>query len=157
MGLIIYTGGTFDLPHAGHVQFLKRCAELGEVVVSLNTDEFIESYKGKSPVMSYQERKAVLEEFRSVSKVIPNEGGADSKPAILSVDPDIIAIGSDWAVKDYYSQMGFDQHWLDSHGLSLIYIPYTQGISSTEIKQRLIQVEVSRLVDLEVNRRMFDQ
>lgn len=137
MGLVIYTGGTFDLPHSGHVQFLKKCAELGEVIVSLNTDEFIESYKGKSPVMSYEERRAVLEEFKSVSRVIPNEGGADSKPAILSVDPDIIAIGSDWAVKDYHSQMSFDQYWLDSHGLSLIYIPYTEGISSTEIKRRL--------------------
>lgn len=137
MGLKIYTGGTFDLPHSGHVNFLKRCAELGEVVVSLNTDDFIEAYKGKAPIMSYAERKAVLEEFISVAEVIPNEGGADSKPAILSAQPDIIAIGSDWARKDYYTQMGFTQMWLDKHNISLIYIPYTEGISSTEIKRRL--------------------
>jgi len=137
MGLTVYTGGTFDLPHSGHVSFLRKCAQLGKVIVALNTDEFIEHYKGKPPVMSYQERRAVLEEFRCVSRVIPNTWGADSKPTIEKVLPDIIAIGSDWARKDYYKQMQFDQDYLDENGISLIYIPYTQGISSTEIKRRL--------------------
>lgn len=137
MGLIVYTGGTFDLPHSGHVKFLQKCAELGQVVVALNTDEFIAKYKGKPPVMSYAEREAVLLEYRSVATVVPNSGDADSKPAIELVTPDIIAIGSDWARKDYYKQMSFDQDWLDERGISLIYIPYTQGISSTEIKRRL--------------------
>lgn len=134
---IVYTGGTFDTPHWGHVEFLRKCAEYGTVIVSLNTDEFIEAYKGKRPVMSYDERKAVIEEFRSVMIVIPNTGGADSRPAILSVVPDIIAIGSDWATKDYHKQMGFTQEWLDQRGIDLLYIPYTEGISSTEIKARL--------------------
>lgn len=134
---IVYTGGTFDIPHRGHVEFLKQCASYGDVFVSLNTDEFIESYKGKPPIMSYEEREAVLLEFRSVTAVIPNEGGADSKPAILEVMPDIIAIGSDWARKDYHAQMGFTQDWLDDFGFDLLYIPYTEGISTTEIKARL--------------------
>lgn len=137
MGLIIYTGGTFDLPHSGHVNFLRECAKIGEVTVSLNTDEFIADYKGKAPVMTYDERLQVLSEFRCVSNVIPNIGGADSKPAILGVRPDIIAIGSDWARKDYYLQMGFSQDWLDELNISLIYIPYTPGISSTEVKRRM--------------------
>jgi glycerol-3-phosphate cytidylyltransferase-like family protein len=105
--------------------------------VSLNTDEFIAEYKGKPPVMTYEEREAVLLEFRSVYEVVANVGGADSKQAIILANPDIIAIGSDWARKDYYKQMGFTQDWLDEHGISLIYIPYTEGISSTEIKRRL--------------------
>lgn len=137
MGLTIYTGGTFDLPHSGHVNFLRECAKLGEVTVSLNTDEFIADYKGKPPVMTYNERLQVLSEFRCVSNVIPNIGGADSKPSILEVRPDIIAIGSDWARKDYYLQMGFSQDWLDELNISLIYIPYTPGISSTEVKRRM--------------------
>ena len=139
MGLTVYTGGTFDLYHSGHANFLARCAELGDVVVSLNTDEFIEAYKGKAPVISYAEREAVLLSCRSVSAVIPNFGGADSKPAIEMSSPDIIAIGSDWARRDYYSQMGFTQDWLDDRGISLMYIPYTAGISSTAIKARLVR------------------
>lgn len=137
MGLIVYTGGTFDLPHAAHASFLKRCAEIGDVTVALNTDEFIEQYKGKPPVMSYAERRAVLMEFRSVSRVIQNEGGADSKPSILRVMPDVIVIGSDWAKKDYYKQMDFTQDWLDENGISLMYVPYTKGISTTELKRRM--------------------
>lgn len=137
MGLKIYTGGTFDLPHSGHVNFLRKCAQLGDVYLSLNTDSFIEAYKGKPPVMSFQERRAVLEEFKSVTFIIENWGGADSRDVIEVINPDIIAIGSDWARKDYYKQMGFDQDWLDERNISLIYIPYTEGISSTEIKRRL--------------------
>jgi len=136
MGLI-YTGGTFDLFHAGHVEFLKRCATFGNVWVSLNTDEFIETYKGKPPVMSYGERASVLEACKYVTFVVPNSGGADSKPTIDLVEPDLIVIGSDWARRDYHKQMGFTQDWLDERGIGLIYLPYTTGISSTEIKQRL--------------------
>lgn len=133
----IYTGGTFDLFHAGHLAFLQSCAEFGDVYVSLNTDEFILEYKGKAPVMNFDERAAVLLGCRYVSGVVMNKGGHDSKPAILEVQPNVIAIGSDWARKDYYSQMMFDQDFLDEHGISLLYIPYTKGISSTLIKSRL--------------------
>lgn len=137
MGLSVYTGGSFDLFHAGHVQFLKRCAELGSVTVSLNTDEFIIAYKGKGLVMNYEERKSVLESCRYVDRVVPNIGGADSRLAIDLVKPDLIVIGSDWARRDYYAQMQFDQDWLDERGIGLAYIPYTAGISSTDIKARL--------------------
>lgn len=138
MGLTLYTGGTFDLFHAGHVKFLQRCSEIAdEVVVSLNTDEFIKAYKKKAPVMTYEERLGTLAGCRYVDRVVPNVGGVDSKVAIDRVRPDIVAIGSDWARKDYYTQMMFDQDWLDERNISLIYIPYTDGISSTDIKNRL--------------------
>ncbi len=137
MGLKVYTGGTFDLIHSGHVNFLQRCAEIGSVTVALNTDEFIAEYKGKPPVMSYDERFAVLSEFRCVTNILPNTGGADSTEAIEGVNPDVIAIGSDWARKDYYKQMGFTQDWLDERNSSLMYIPYTKGISTTELKRRM--------------------
>ncbi len=95
MGLTIYTGGTFDLFHKGHAQFLERAAQLGDVVVALNTDEFITEYKSKSPVMTYREREAVLLSCKWVTAVVPNAGGADSKIAIDQVQPDYIIIGSD--------------------------------------------------------------
>ena len=135
---VVYTGGTFDLFHAGHVEFLRRCSELGSVVVSLNTDEFIEEYKGKPPVLSYADRRDVLLACRYVDSVVPNTGGTDSRIAIEAVEPDLIVIGSDWARRDYYTQMAFDQDWLDERGIGLCYIPYTQGISSTAIKERML-------------------
>lgn len=137
MGLSVYVGGTFDLYHVSHAMFLKRCAELGSVTVSLNTDEFIQDYKGKPPVIPYEERAAVLLSCRYVSAVVPNVDGADSRTAIELVKPDIIVVGSDWARRDYYAQMGFDQDWLDERGIAMCYVPYGKTTSTTKIKERM--------------------
>ena len=145
MGKIVYTGGTFDIFHSGHIRFLKACRRLagddGKVVVSLNTDAFIEAYKGKSPIMSFDERKEILLGCRFVDSVVQNVAGADSKPTIIQVQPDLIVIGDDWAKKDYYAQMQFTQAWLDARLIQLVYVPYTKGISTTELKQRIAGVK----------------
>ena len=136
--MILYTGGTFDLFHYGHMSFLKKCNNISDkLVVSLNTDEFIKSYKGKAPIMSYKEREQALKNFGIVDEIVPNISGKDSKPTILMVKPNIIAIGDDWCKKDYYQQMDFTQEWLDNNNIVLVYIPYTRGISSTELKSRI--------------------
>lgn len=134
---ILYTGGTFDLFHYGHINFLKKCYCLCEnIVVGLNSDEFVNQYKEK-PIMSYEEREKSLIECKYISRIVRHDSGFDSKPTILSVKPNIIAIGDDWCHKDYYAQMGFDQQWLDDNNIVLAYIPYTKGISTSEIKNRI--------------------
>lgn len=136
---VLYTGGTFDLLHYGHFNFLKKCKQISDrVVVSLNTDSFIRSYKSE-PVFSYEERRLALLHCQYVDDIIENTFGADSKPAIMSVRPHIIAIGDDWVNKDYYSQMRFSQEWLDLNKIVLVYIPYTKGISSSEVKKRVLK------------------
>jgi cytidyltransferase-like protein len=142
---IVYSGGSFDTPHFGHLHFLWQCrriaGENGKVVISLNTDDFIERYKGRAPLMSYDERAKFLRWSGNVNEMVPNEGGEDSKPTILKVSPDFIVVGSDWAKKDYYAQMQFTQDWLDDNQIVLIYVPYTEGISSTQIKERMRKYE----------------
>lgn len=138
--MIVYTGGTFDLFHAGHARLLKQCHDIadgGTVVVAVNTDDFVESYKER-PICSLQERIAAVASCKWVDAVIVNEGGADSKPAILTVCPDVIVVGSDWEHKDYHKQMGFTQEWLDLHGIQVRFVPYTEEISSTIIKSRIL-------------------
>lgn len=139
--MILYTGGTFDLFHWGHINFLKECRKLvgadGKVVVSLNKDEFVLRYKKQKTVFSLEERKTMILASGFADQVITNEGDEDSKWAIERVRPNIIAISSDWARRDYYSQMRFTQDWLDERGIILAYIPHTKGISSTEIRYRL--------------------
>lgn len=150
----VYTGGTFDMLHAGHMNFFRRIKKLFpecRLVVGLNTDEFVLSYKKKKPVFNYTERKQHLEWCGLVDDVIANESGADSKPTILKaftvvLSPEIamitqeykiIAIGQDWLAKDYCKQMQFDNQWLTDNDISLIYVPHTDNISSSIIKERL--------------------
>jgi glycerol-3-phosphate cytidylyltransferase len=142
---VVYTGGTFDLLHAGHVDFLRQCYiaaghPYGQVIVGLNTDEFVEEFKGRRPVCSYEERAEVLQAIRYVSKVIPNVSGADSKPAILEAKPDLVIIGSDWAPetgRDYYAQMQFTPTWLYEHGIELCYVNRQREISTTDLRRRV--------------------
>lgn len=138
--MIVYTGGTFDVPHVGHVKFLQLCKRYFpecELVVALNTDEFIKQFKSKPPLFSYSERESYLYLTGLVNQVIRNFGGADSRHAILSVAPHVIAVGNDWLEKDYCSQMGFDAQWLTDHDIALMYIPRPGGLSSSLIKERL--------------------
>jgi glycerol-3-phosphate cytidylyltransferase len=137
---VVYTGGTFDLFHSGHVNLLKRCKEVagnGLVIVSLNTDDFIWQFKNKKPICSEEERREVLLACKYVDEVVMNVGGADSRIAISQVEPNYIVVGSDWAERDYYAQMSFDQKWLDERGIGLVYVPYTKTISSTQIRSRM--------------------
>lgn len=87
--------------------------------------------------MTLEERVAVLQGCKYVDQVIVNWGGKDSRIAILSVMPNVVVIGDDWKQKDYYTQMGFTQEWLDRYNIQIVYVPYTPTISTTEIKGRL--------------------
>lgn len=137
--MIVYTGGTFDLFHSGHVELLEYChaiANGGLVIVSLNTDDFVERYKGGRPIATYKQREDVLLATRYVHRVIPNYNGEDSKPTILEIKPDVIVIGMDWLEKDYCKQMNFTPSWLNEHRISLCYVPRTRGVSTTALKEK---------------------
>jgi glycerol-3-phosphate cytidylyltransferase len=141
MGLRVYSGGTYDLFHAGHVEMLRRLRDIagpdGVVIVALNTDEFVKEFKGSAPVMSYEERETVLKACRYVDVVVKNIGGADSKPTILETKADFVIAGTDWAEKDYMKQMGFTREWLEDNNVGFGYLPYTPGISTTDLKKRI--------------------
>jgi len=136
--MIVLTLGTFDLFHYGHVRLLLRCRGLagpsGKVIVALNPDAFVEQFKGRRPVLSYEDRKEVLEACRYVDKVVANDGGADSKPVITRVRPDLIVVGDDWKHRDYYAQLSVTEAWLEQQDIRVIYVPYTSTISSSQIR-----------------------
>ena len=135
---VVYTGGTFDLFHIGHIELLQYCASLGDrVVVGLNTDEFVERYKGKPSIMGYNERRDILRATRYVDHVIRNIGDEDSKEILEIVKPNIIVIGMDWLARDYCKQMGFTPEWLSEKEIILCYAPRTKGVSTTQLKERV--------------------
>ena len=147
----VYTAGTFDLPHLGHFKLLNMCKRIAgreaEVCVVLNTDDFVESYKGSKPVLTYEERAATLEEVYPDMWVYPNNHGPKCWQSILDDIPGdpaehewVIVIGSDWKDKDYAAQMGVPEKQRELFESRLIYVPYTSGISTTEIKRRLKEI-----------------
>jgi glycerol-3-phosphate cytidylyltransferase len=123
----VLTYGTFDLFHPGHVQLLKRARELGSrLVVGLSTDEF-NTLKGKQSVMSYEDRKAVLEACRYVDEVIPEEEWTQKPSDALRLSASVFVMGDDWSGK-------FD--FMAQH-CSIVYLARTPNVSSTQIKQRM--------------------
>lgn len=135
----VITIGTFDIPHYGHVRLLRRCEQLGELVVGLNTDEFIEGYKGSKPVFCYAQRERSIREFGFNCEVLPNSQDSGSiLPLLNYVQPSFIVIGTDWLRRDYLAQIGVSVEQLEELDISLVYVPYTQEISTTEIKKRCL-------------------
>jgi glycerol-3-phosphate cytidylyltransferase len=128
------TIGTFDCLHYGHLHLLMRCGDLAdEVVVGVNSDRFVMSYKQTPPLFSEIERIYALETLGYEVELNTSSG----RELIESVEPDLLVIGSDWARKDYLAQIGVTQDWLDERSIIVAYVPYTRGISTTLIKERL--------------------
>lgn len=138
----VLTMGTFDLPHPGHVALLRECRKLagvdGRVVVGLNLDSFVARFKERAPVMSYAERAEVLSACRYVDEIVENDG-RDQPAMIEKVGPDWLAIGVDWARRDYYGQLEISPQWLAERNISLVYLAHlrSDAISTTKLRGRM--------------------
>lgn len=123
----ILTYGTYDLLHWGHIRLLKRAKQLGDyLIVALSTDEF-NAIKGKKAYHSYDERKMMLEAIRYVDLVIPEDNWDQKKQDIEAYHADVFVMGDDWEGK-------FDEL---KEVCEVVYLPRTEGISTTKIKEDL--------------------
>ena len=103
----VFVNGTFDILHSGHLELLNYAKTLGYVYVGIDTDECVKGKKGHTrPVHNQEERKFLLENLRSVDKVIFFSSEPEFEELIKSLQPDIIIVGSDWkeksTIKSYY-------------------------------------------------------
>ena len=130
----VITYGTYDLLHWGHIRLLKRARSLGDyLIVALSTDE-INEFKGKKAYHSYEERKLMLEAIRYVDLVIPENDWEQKRGDIVKFDVDVFAIGDDWEGKfDYLEDL-----------CEVVYLPRTDGISTTKIKQDLEKLSAKK-------------
>lgn len=121
----VITYGTFDILHYGHINLLKRAKALGDfLIVAISTDEF-NALKGKKSYYPYEVRKAMLEAIKYVDLVIPETCWEQKVEDVKKYNVDIFTMGSDWEGK-------FD--FLKNY-CEVIYLPRTEGISSTKIKE----------------------
>ena len=124
----VITYGTFDLLHAGHINLLRRAKELGDyLIVVVSTDEFNWNEKRKKCYFSYEERKKLVEAVRYVDLVIPEENWDQKISDVKEYHVDTFVMGDDWKGK-------FD--FLKDY-CEVVYLPRTEGISTTKIKQDL--------------------
>lgn len=131
----LLTIGTFDIPHVGHAAFLQSCdAQADEVIVGVNSDDFIATYKGDRPIFNQNERLALIREL-GYEQVVLNPGPGQA--LIKMYQPDCVAIGTDWLAKDYLAQIGLEPDWFTKTGTCLLYLPYTPGITTSDIRRRL--------------------
>lgn len=134
----VITYGTFDLLHVGHVNLLRRARALGDrLIVALSTDEF-NAGKHKTAFLPYEDRKIILESIRYVDMVIPEETWDQKIDDVKKFKIDTFVMGDDWQGK-------FD--FLKEY-CNVVYLPRTQGVSTTEVKYKLANGESTLYTDM---------
>lgn len=125
----VMTVGTWDLLHFGHINLFRRCQGLGELYIGVNSDRFVLEYKGITPAEPESRRMQNVEPF-GLGFIHDDYMIGD----LERIRPSFLVVGSDWHVKRYHEQIKVTQEELDELDVSVIYVPATKGISSTQLR-----------------------
>lgn len=133
--MLVYTVGTFDLLHVGHVALLEQCRALGNVVaVGVASDSVVNSYKPNVPVIPLDERVEMLKSLRCVDIVRPYYE-LEYVSACRELDVDIFVIGEDWGNKAHNIAV---ESYLKEKGKKVTQVVYNLRTSSTTIKKNVL-------------------
>ncbi len=133
--MIVYTVGTFDLLHVGHLALLEYCKTLGDVVaVGVASDQVVNSYKPNVPVVPLEQRMEMLKALRCVDIVRPYHE-LEYVSGCRDLDVDIFVIGEDWGKKPHNIAV---ELYLKNRGKKIIPVLYNPRTSSTQIKHNVI-------------------
>lgn len=125
----VLTYGTFDLLHFGYIEILRRAKKLGDyLIVAVSTDEFNE-IKGKKAYHNYESRKKMLEAIRYVDLIIPENDWKQKRNDVIDYKVDVVVMGSDWENNENFECL--------RDICEVVYLPRTEGISTTKIKKNL--------------------
>ena len=138
MSRIVITYGTYDLFHIGHLRLLNRLRELGDsLIVGVSTDEF-NAQKNKKSIIRFEDRIEIVRSLKCVDMAIPESSWDQKASDIRKYGVSVFGMGHDWEGK-------FDH--LSEH-CEVVYLPRTENISSTQIKQALAVVDHSHIDEL---------
>lgn len=132
-----YTCGVFDLLHIGHLNLLERCKEYCDIlIVGVCDDNYVRNIKGKTPVFTEEQRVRLLNALKVVDKaeLVTIEETDDKMLALKKFHFDVLFSGDDWKGSDRYIKT---EEQFRKYGVNIEYLPYTKGISTTEIKQKI--------------------
>jgi len=132
--MLVYTVGTFDLLHVGHLALLEYCYTLGEVAVGVASDKVVSSYKPHVPITPLVQRMEMLKALRCVNIVRPYYE-LEYVSACKELNPDIFIIGEDWGRERHNIDV---EKYLKSIDKKIIKVTYNPTTSTTKIKQIII-------------------
>ncbi len=133
--MIVYTVGTFDLLHVGHLALLEYCKTLGGVVaVGVASDSVVNSYKPNVPIVPLEQRMEMLQALDCVDIVIPYHE-LEYVSGCKEVEADIFVVGEDWGDKPHNLAV---EAYLKSKDKKIVQVSYNPLTSSTKIKQTVI-------------------
>jgi phosphoenolpyruvate phosphomutase len=137
----VYIGMSADLIHPGHLNIIRKGAELGSVIIGLLTDEAIASYK-RVPYLSFEQRKQIVENIKGVDKVV-SQSTLDYEKNLREIKPVYVIHGDDWQTGVQKATREKVIKVLAEWGGELIEVPYTKEISSTAIQQSLKEIGIT--------------
>ena len=134
--IVGYTTGVFDLFHIGHLNILRRAKEkCDKLIVGVTTDELLNVYKNKTPIIPFEERIKIVESIKYVDEAVPQED-MDKLSHWEKLKFDVVFVGDDWQNTDKWNKIEED---FNKIGVNVIFFPYTEGTSSTLINDILVQ------------------
>lgn len=150
---VVYVGMSADIIHPGHLNIIKEANKLGRVIVGVLTDEAIASYK-RLPYLNYEQRALVVKNLKGVSEVIP-QTTLDYRPNLEKIRPDYVLHGDDWkeGVQKETRQKVIDT--VAKWGGKVIDVPYTKGISSTQLNARIKEIGTTPEIRMKRLRRLI--
>ena len=129
-----YTTGVFDMFHIGHLNILKKAKEQCEyLIVGVSTDELVQKSKNKTPIIPFEERIKIVEAIKYVDKVVP-QYNKDKLAAYELYKFDVMFVGDDWKGSELFTKC---EEELNKRGSTVVYFPYTKGISSTILREKI--------------------
>ena len=127
-----YTTGVFDMFHIGHLNILRRAKERCDyLIVGVSTDEVVESYKNKKPIIPYEQRAAIVEAIKYVDEVVP-QTTMDKIEFLKKRHFDVMFHGDEWKGTDLYNQ--YEKEFA-KYGAKIVYLSHTAGISSSSLRE----------------------
>ena len=128
--VIGYTAGVYDMFHIGHLNILKIAKEQCDyLIVGVSTDELVQKEKNKTPVIPYEERAAIISSIKYVDEVVP-QPDKNKYEAWTRLKYDKMFVGDDWKGTPAWDRY---EKELTPHGVEIVYLPHTDGISSTKL------------------------
>lgn len=129
-----YTSGVFDLFHIGHLNVLRQAKEKCDyLIVAVSTDELVQEYKKKTPVIPFEQRAAIVAAIKYVDEVVP-QTNRDKIEAFEKLKFDIMFVGDDWKGSEIFKKT---DEYMRKQGGKVYYLKHTKGISSTQITEML--------------------